>query len=92
MNFEVLLNFEILNLSNKSVFLPWPKSHDKNLNILRKKGAFKMNYKPFFIIFKELSIKQKIILWGKESDFKKMLRQSSAANAWAAVFKNAYFS
>ena len=35
------MNFEV-NLSNQLVFPTWPKSHDKNLNILRKKGAFDM--------------------------------------------------
>ena len=33
------------------------KNHDKNLNILRRKRAFKMKY-AFFIIFKGLSMKQ----------------------------------
>ena len=30
-------------LSNQAVFPTWPKSHDKNLNLLRMKGAFEMN-------------------------------------------------
>ena len=34
------------------------KSHDKNLDILRTKAAFKMKSKTFFIIFKGLSMKQ----------------------------------
>ena len=29
-------------LSNQAVYPTWPKSHDKNLNILRRKRAFKM--------------------------------------------------
>ena len=40
-----VLNFEInflINLSNQTVFSTWPKSQDKNLNILRKEKAFKM--------------------------------------------------
>ena len=45
-------------LSNQCVFLTFPESHDKNLNILRTKGAFKMKLKAFFIIFKGLSMKE----------------------------------
>ena len=30
------------HLSNQAVFLTWPKSHDKNLTILRKKRALKV--------------------------------------------------
>ena len=44
-------------LSNRAVFSTWPKSHDKNLNILRTKRAFKVKWKAFFIIFKGLSLK-----------------------------------
>ena len=44
--------------SNQGIFSTWPKSQDKNLNILRTKWAFKMKQKAFFIIFKELSLKQ----------------------------------
>ena len=50
MNFEINLIFLI-----KSFF---PKSRDRNLNILRMKRAFKMKWKAFFIIFKGFSIKQ----------------------------------
>ena len=32
------------------------KSQDKNLNILRTKRGFEVKYKPFFIIFKGLSV------------------------------------
>ena len=35
-----------------------PKIHDKNLDILRTKRAFKMKLKEFFIIFKGLSMKR----------------------------------
>ena len=45
-------------LSNQEVFSSCPKSQDKNLNILRIKRALKMKYKAFFIIAKELSLKQ----------------------------------
>ena len=31
------------HLTKQTVFTMWPKSQDKNLNILRKKSAFKMN-------------------------------------------------
>ena len=37
-----------------SLFPTWPKSQDKNLNILRTKRAFNIR-KAFFIIFKKLS-------------------------------------
>ena len=38
-----IINFEInLIFSNQAVFSIWPKSEDKNLNILRTKTAFKM--------------------------------------------------
>ena len=33
-----------------------PKSQDKNLNIVRTKGAFQVKLKAFFIIFKGLSV------------------------------------
>ena len=49
MNFEVSLIFVI-----KQFFFTWLKSHDKNFNILRRKRAFKMKQKAFFIIFKGL--------------------------------------
>ena len=38
-----------------SHFSTRPKSQDKNLNIFRTKRAFKVKWKAFFIIFKELS-------------------------------------
>ena len=37
-----------------SRFATWQKSQDKNLNILRTKGAFEVKLKAFFIIFKGL--------------------------------------
>ena len=44
------------NLKLTLSFLPsWPKSQDKNLNILRTKRAFEVKYKAFFITFKRLS-------------------------------------
>ena len=44
-------NFEInLTLPIQSFFSTWPKSQDKNLNILRIKIAFKMKWKAFFFI------------------------------------------
>ena len=45
-------------LSNQAVFPTWPKSHDKNVSLLRMKRAFQMKWKAFFIFFKELSMKQ----------------------------------
>ena len=49
------MNFD---LSNQAFFPTWPKSHDKDLNILRTKRTFKMKWKAFFIIFKGLLVKQ----------------------------------
>ena len=71
---------ELTLLSNKAIFSTWPKCQDKNFNILKTKRAFKKKYKAFFIIFKELSLKQikqfflegesltliKRVLWGKK--------------------------
>ena len=39
-----------------SHFSTWSKIQDKNLNILRRKRAFKVNAKVFFIIFKGVSV------------------------------------
>ena len=38
-----------------SRFAQWPKSQDKNVNILRTKRAFEVKGKAFFIIFKGVS-------------------------------------
>ena len=48
------------------------KSQDENLNILRKKRAFKRNEKAFFINFKGLSLKQikQIFLEGESPTLK----------------------
>ena len=40
----------------KPFFSIWPKSQDKNLNILRTRRAFKMKQKAFFNNFQELSV------------------------------------
>ena len=37
-------------------FYTWPKSQDKNLNILRTERAFEVKQKAFFVIFKGLSV------------------------------------
>ena len=50
------INYKI-NLSNQTVFSPWPESQDTYLNILRTKRAFKMKLKAFFFVFKGLSLK-----------------------------------
>ena len=42
-----------LYLSNQAVFPTWPKSRDKNLNILRTKRAFKMKQKDFSSFLKD---------------------------------------
>ena len=59
-------------LSNQVVFSTWTKNQDKNVHILRTKRAFKMKYKPFFISFEELSLKEMIkkFFGGWVSDFK----------------------
>ena len=54
---DVMVDFKV-NLTNQAIFPTWPKSRDKSLNMLRTKRAFRMKLKTFFIIFKELSIKQ----------------------------------
>ena len=51
-----LCRHKFWNLSyffNQSVVSTWPKSQDKNLNILRTKKGFKIKWKTYFIIFKE---------------------------------------
>ena len=45
-------------LSSQAAFSTWPKSQDKNVNILRTKRAFKIKQQAFFITFKKLSLKQ----------------------------------
>ena len=67
MSFEVILTYH----SNQDVYATWPKSSEKNLNLLGTKRAFKMKQKAFFSIFKGLSIKEITQnFFGKlESDF-----------------------
>ena len=68
MNFKINLIFLI-----KPFFLHDQKSQDKNLNILRKKRAFKMKLKVFFIIFEGLSLKQiKNIMEGESPTLTKL--------------------
>ena len=50
------LNFEINVIFLIKPFFIWKKSQDRNLNILRTKRALEVKQKPFFIIFKELSV------------------------------------
>ena len=52
-------DFEI-NLSNWAVFSTWPESHDKNLNILRTKRAFKVEIKSIFQNFQRTFCYQKL--------------------------------
>ena len=77
MNFEIKLIFLI-----KPFFLYGPKSHDKNLNILRTKRAFKMKYKTIFIIFRGLSMKQKtqFFLEGESPNLSKLINFYSSRN------------
>ena len=42
------------NHSNQDVFFALPKSHDKNLNILRTKREFKMKKKHFLSFLKAI--------------------------------------
>ena len=56
------INFEI-NFYNRAVLSTWPKSKDKDLNMLGTKRAFKMKQKAFLIIFKGLSLKRKKLFW-----------------------------
>ena len=53
MNFEISLFFP-----NQAIFSVWPKSEDKNVNILRMKKAFKM--KSIFHHFKRVFSCQKL--------------------------------
>ena len=47
-----VINFKVNHISLiKLLKFTWPKSQDKNLNILRTKKAFKMKWKAFAIIF-----------------------------------------
>ena len=65
--------------SNQAAFSIRPKSHDKNLNILGTKKAFKMKQKAFFIIFKGLSMKQFTqIFFGAVPDFKEHVSKTSS--------------
>ena len=41
--------------SNRAIFSTWPKSHDKNLNILRTKRAFKVQHFSSFLKVFQLS-------------------------------------
>ena len=45
-------------LSNQAIRSTWPKSQEKNLNILRTKRAFEKKRKVFFIIFEGLPLDQ----------------------------------
>ena len=49
-----------LTLIYQAVFLFDQKNKDRNLNILRTERAFKVKLKAFFIIFKGLSVSQKL--------------------------------
>ena len=48
-----------------TLFFTWPKSQEKELNILRTKRAFEMKWKAFSIIFKGLSMKEITQFWGE---------------------------
>ena len=51
-----VIKFEINLIFLIKPFDIWPKSQDKNLNILRTKRAFEVKEKAFFISFKGLSV------------------------------------
>ena len=89
---EILSNMRIA-----IVFPAWPKSRDKNLNILRTKRAFKMKQKEILTSFKGLSMKQitQILLarWG--SDFKRRFSNYvsfSKFSNWAISVGNTWLS
>ena len=54
-----VINFEIKRSFQWSRFSAWPKSKDKNLNILRTKRDFKEKQKAFFILFNSFEAKKK---------------------------------
>ena len=54
--FEVNLTFLL------SRFATWPKSQDKNLNILRTKRSSEVKQKAIFIIFKMISFAKNCLL------------------------------
>ena len=47
-----------------SRFDAWPKSQDKNLNILITKRAFEVKWKSFFSIFKGVLVAWNCLTWG----------------------------
>ena len=55
---QVVTRFLNLYFYQTGFFSTWPKHQDKNLNIVRTKRAFKMKWRAFFIIFKEVLSKQ----------------------------------
>ena len=55
------------NLIYQAVFPTWPKSQDKNVNILRMKRTLKAKQKAFFIVFNGLSLKKNKIFLESES-------------------------
>ena len=59
-NFEINFIFLI-----KPFFSTWPKSQDKNLNILKRKELLRWNKKHFSSIFKGLSLKQIKTFFGR---------------------------
>ena len=50
------IHFKIKSLADQTIFSAWPKSQDKNLNILGTKRAFQMKHKLFFFNFQGLSV------------------------------------
>ena len=50
-----VINFPSLSLYS-SHFSTWPKSQNKNLNTLRMKRTFNVEWKAFFITFKKVSV------------------------------------
>ena len=65
------------------------ESQDKNLNILRSKGAFKIKEKAFFIIFEYLTLKQiiKVILLPKHWQYAFYLHAYIIKNSWCNEVK-----
>ena len=73
---------------NNANFLNFPKSYDKNLNILRTKSAFKIKQKTHFVVFKGLSMKQIISFWGEGKSPTLNEKLNKGSNTYDAHFED----
>ena len=74
-----------------SVFSAWSKSHDKNLNILRTKWAFKIKSKAFLSFLQGFQWNKQCNFFGRwESHFikKRLLQRSCFTIIFVKIFKN----